>query len=102
MMLEYEDLEMTDGVFSKQDLEKIKALLNIKKDGDVIYICHPRHLFDSLEEDPITKEIVSVDLDSINIERMLHINDYGRYSIVEQICYKAHNQYTYLMKKHPI
>lgn len=30
---------------------------------------------------------------------MLGINDYGEYSIVEQPCYRVHNQFTYLMKK---
>lgn len=99
MELEYEELEMNNGDFSESSTERLNALLTIRKDGNVIYLCHPRHLFDTLLENPDTKEIESVDFDSINVERMLSINDFGRYSIVEQICCRANNQFTYLMRK---
>lgn len=99
MVLEYEDLEMNNGVLSESAKEKLQALLTIYCEGNVIYICHPRHLFGTLEENANTKEIVSVDLDSMNVDKMLSIGDYGRYSIVEQLCSKSNNQFTYLMKR---
>ena len=97
--LEHEHLEFENNKFSDNSMEKLKAMLTIREEGHVIYICQPRHLFDSLTENPDTKEINCVDFDSINIEKMIQYNDFGRYSIVEQICSKTNNQFTYLFKK---
>lgn len=97
--LEYESLEWEDHNFSTSSLEKLRALLTIRKEGNVIYICHPKHLFDVMEEDPDTKEIKAVDFNRINVERMLQRKDFGRYSIVQQICCKRNNQFTYLWKR---
>lgn len=72
---------------------KLKAMLSIRIDGDVIYLCHPRHLFDILVEDPETKMIQGVDWDSINVEKMMKYNDFGKYSAVNQ------NQFGYLQKR---
>lgn len=97
--LEYENLEWADNNFNANSMEKLKSLLMIKKDGDKIYICHPRHLLNSMEEDSKTKEIKYVDFDDIDVEKMIRYNDFGCYSMVEQLCSKKNNQYTYILKK---
>ena len=79
--------------------EKIQAMLSIRTEGNVIYLCHPRHLFDVLKEDSETKKIQGVDWDSINVEKMIKYNDFGKYSIVEEICSKRNNQFTYLQRR---
>lgn len=99
MPLEYETLDYKNNKLSDISLEKLKAMLMIKEEGNIIYICHPKHLFDFIIEDFDTKEIKYVDFNSINIEKMMKYNDYGRYSIVEQICSKSNNQFTYVLKK---
>lgn len=99
VQLEYESLDWENGNFTAESLEKLTALLKIRKEGNVIYICHPKHLFEAMKEDPDTKKIKYVDFDSINVEKLIKINDFGRYSIVEQICSKTNNQFTYVMKK---
>ena len=79
--------------------EKLKAMLSIQTEGNVIYLCHPRHLFEVLTEDPETKMVQGIDWDSINVEKMMGYNDFGKYSIVEEICYKKNNQFGYLQKR---
>ena len=49
--------------------------------------------------DPNTKEITHADFNSINVQKMMSLKDFGRYSIVEQICSTRDNQFTYIMKK---
>ncbi len=90
------DLEELNSAAS---IEKLKAMLSIQTEGNLIYLCHPRHLFDELTEDSETKMITEVDWDSINVEKMIQYNDFGRYSIVEEICYKRKNQFDYLQRK---
>lgn len=97
--LEYEHLDWENHNFSDESMEKLKAMLSIRNDGNLIYICHPRHLFDFVSEDFRTKEIRYVDFNSINIAKMMRYNDFGRYSLVDQICYKSNNQFTYFLKK---
>ncbi len=99
IQLEYDFLECENDEFTVESLEKLKALLTIRKDGNVIYICHPKHLFESMVEDVDTKEIKYVDFNSINVQKMFELNDFGHYSIVEQICSRRNNQFTYIMKK---
>lgn len=99
IQLEYDFLECENNEFTAESLEKLKALLTIRKNGNVIYICHPKHLFENMLEDVDTKEIKYVDFDSINVQKMIEFNDFGRYSIVEQICSKRNNQFTYIIKK---
>lgn len=99
VQLVHEPLYWENNNFNAESLEKLMALLTIRKEGNVIYICHPKHLFEVMKEDPDTKEIRYVDFNSINVEKMIRINDFGRYSIVEQICSKKSNQFTYIMKK---
>lgn len=99
MLLEYEDLEWKDNSFSDSSMEKLNSMLMIKKDGNIIYICYPNHVFDKMEVDCTTKEIKAVDFGSVNIEKMRSINDFGRFSIVEQLCSKSNNQFTYILKK---
>lgn len=99
IQLEYDFLESENNEFTVESLKKLKALLTIRRDGNIIYICHPKHLFESIIEDVDTKEIKYVDFDSINVKKMIELNDYGHYSIVEQICSTTNNQFTYIMKK---
>lgn len=99
VQLEYEPLAWENGNFSAEASEKLAALLKIRKEGNVIYICHPHHLLDKCVEDTDTKQLNMVDFDSINVEKMLQCNDFGRYSIVEQICSKNNNQYTYFLRR---
>lgn len=99
IQLEYDFLESENNEFTIESLEKLKALLTIRRDGNVIYICHPKHLFESMVEDVDTKEIKCVDFDSINVKKMIELNDFGCYSIVEQTCSRRNNQFTYIMKK---
>ena len=99
VQLIYEPLYWGNANFNAESLEKLMALLKIRTEGNIIYICHPKHLFEVMEENPDTKEIKYVDFDSINVEKMFRLNDFGRYSIVEQIFSKKNNQLTYIMKK---
>lgn len=99
VQLDYEFLEWKNNKFNDSSMEKLKSMLMIRKEGNIIYICHPRHLLDNIEIDFDTKEIKYVDFNSINVEKMKHYNDFGCYSIVEQICSKTDNQFTYILKK---
>lgn len=99
VQLEYEPLDWENNNFNSESLEKLKTLLSIRKEGNVIYICHPKHLLEVIIEDPNTKKIRYADFDNINVEKMIRLNDFGRYSIVEQICSRKNNQFTYIMKK---
>lgn len=99
VQLEYEPLNWENNTFDAESLKKLTALLKIREEGNVIYICHPKHLFEVMTEDPDTKQIRYVDFDSINVKKMIRLNDFGHYSIVEQICSKEKNQFTYIMKK---
>lgn len=94
--VEYEQLSITDGKIN--DIKKIRTLLTICIEGRVIYLCHPNHIFNHYEEGK-TKEIVSVDWNDINVERMFQVNDYGRYSYVEQFCSNGKYNTRYLQKK---
>lgn len=99
IQLEYDFLDCENNNFTAESMEKLKALLTIRKEGNIIYICHPKHLFETIVENFNTKELRYVDFDNINVEKMFRLNDFGRYSIVEQICSKKNNQFTYIMKK---
>lgn len=74
-------------------------MLTIRKDGNIILLCHPRHIFDKVSEDFETKIITKVDWDSINVSQMKKYNDFGKYSMVEQLCDRNNNQFTYLKNK---
>lgn len=97
--LEYDILEWENHDFTDSSKEKLNAMLTITKEGNAIYICHPRHVFDEMVEDSDTKEVKSVNFDSINIDKMKQYNDFGCYYIVQQICSKSNNQFTYLMRR---
>lgn len=93
-VLSYESCEWNQ----QNGSSKLKAMLSIRTEGNVIYLCHPRHLFDVLVEDPKTKMVQGIDWDSINVEKMKQYNDFGKYSIVEENS-KGHNQFNYLQKR---
>lgn len=97
--LEYDFLECESNEFTAESLEKLKTLLTIRTEGNMIYICHPSHLFETMLEDSNTKEIKYVDFDNINVQKMINLNDFGRYSIIDQISPKKNNQFTYITKK---
>lgn len=97
--INYELVECPNNRFTEEAKEKIKELLTIKVEGNSIYLCHPRHVFEGISEDFETKVISKVDWNSINIEMMKRYNDYGEFTIVEQLCYKNNNQYSYLSKR---
>lgn len=99
LSVDYELLEREDGRFSYESIDKLKALLTIRNDGDMIYICHPKHLFDNMLENGETKEVQYVDLNSINIQRMFDMGDYGHFSMVEQLCISGNAPLKYIMKK---
>lgn len=95
----YEQISVIDGQIDKKDREKLDALLKVYQDGNVIYLCHPKHLFNHYIENGDTKEISSVDWDSIDIDKMSKVNDYGRFSMVEQCYSSGRYNYRYLTKK---
>jgi len=97
--INYDIVECPDKKFTEEALEKFQGILTIQKDGNIILICHPRHIFDGLSEDFDTKIINKVDWESINIEKMQKYNDYKEFSMVEQLCIPAKNQFAYLKKK---
>lgn len=97
--LEYTPLDWEEKSFSARSLEMLEALLTIRKEGNLIYICHPKHIFDMYVEDGNTKEVKRVNFRCLNVERMFKYNDCGRYSMVDQMCSKTNNQLTYLLKR---
>lgn len=99
LAMEYGFLEREDNGFTNESIDKLKALLTIRNDGDMIYICHPKHLFDNMIEDSETKEIEYVDLESINVQRMFDVGDYGHFSMVEQVCNRGNSPLKYIIKK---
>lgn len=97
--INYKCIECPDKKFTEEALEKIYGLLTIRVDGNILLLCHPRHIFEGVSEDFKTKIIDKVDWESINVEMMEKCQDYGRFSMVEQICSPAKNQFAYLKKK---
>lgn len=77
--INYDIVECKENVFSEEAKEKIADLLTIKRDGNIILLCHPRHVFEAVSEDFNTKVIEKVDWNSINIEQMKKYNDYGKF-----------------------
>lgn len=97
--INYDIIECLGNTFTEEAKEKLEELLTIRRDGNLILLCHPRHIFDRVSEDFTTKVINKVDWNSINIEMMKQYNDYGEYSMVDQVCSRKNNQFTYLSKK---
>ncbi len=97
--INYDVVECEGNKFTEEAKDKLEELLTIRRDGNIILLCHPRHVFDKIKEDNETKLISKVNWDSINIEKMEQANDFGRYSMVEQICSREDNQFTYLQKR---
>lgn len=99
--IKYEEFIECDGAISEEGIQRLKEILTIHKDGNVLYICHPRHIFQfgTIVENFNTKEIEEVDWDKIDFEQMLRYQDYGKYSMVEQICNRKNNAFTYLQKR---
>lgn len=95
----YECIECPNKQFSSEALEKLQGILTIRRDGNIIFLCHPRHIFESVSEDFDTKIIDKVDWESINIKMMKEYNDYGKFSMVDQMCSRNKNQFTYLKGK---
>lgn len=98
MELDYESLELKDGALTPDGLVKIRDLVKVSVEGNIIYICNPKHVFDCLEIELATKTVLSVDLNSVNVPRMKGIGQFGQFSIVEQLCSKDNNQLAYLYK----
>lgn len=99
--VEYEEFIIENGELTTEAKKRYQQLLEIQRDGNVIYICHPRHILEqgTYITDGKTKDIVEVDWDKINFEQMKSYNDYGKFSIVEQICQRRKNQFTHVQKK---
>lgn len=97
--LEYEQLQWNENSFDDSSANKLQAMLSIWKDGNIIYLCHPNHLFDAKTDNYDTKEIAAINWDNINIEKMMKYNDFGRFSMVDQLSPKGVNQFNYLFKK---
>ncbi len=97
--INYNIYESEGKTFTDEAKDKLKELLTIRRDGNILFLCHPRHIFDEIEEDRETKCIERVKWDSINISKMKQYNDYGKYSMVEQLCSPTDNQITYLKKR---
>lgn len=95
--INYDIVECKENVFSEEAKEKIADLLTIRRDGNIILLCHPRHVFERVSEDFNTKVIEKVDWNSINIEQMEKYNDYGKFSMVSQCL--ENNQFRYLKNK---
>ncbi len=96
--VEYNDVKC-NGSLSLSTITEIKDLLTINDDGNLLYICHPRHIFENLEEDKETKIITSVDWDSINISLLAKYDDYGRFSVIDQYFRNSKNQFAYLNRR---
>lgn len=97
--VQYEQIPIINGKVDEEAMEKLNVLLTIYKDGNVIYLCHPKHLFEHYVENKETKEISMVDWNGIDINRMFHVNDYGHFSMVEQCYSSGRYNYQYLRKK---
>lgn len=95
----YDIVECPNKRFTAEAKDKLEEVLTIRRDGNIIILCHPRHVFDGIKEDAETRFIDRVDWDSINIEKMKEQNDYGKYSMVEQLCTPNHSQFTYFKKR---
>lgn len=98
-ILKYEDLPVVMGKLDSTAMEKMKEMLMLHDEGNVIYICHAKHAFDFLIEDQDTKRINAVDWDSVNVSKMKSYRDYGEYSMMKQMFNKKDNQYTYLYNR---
>ncbi len=78
-------------------IEEVKNLLTLTEENNYLYICHPRHVFETLEEDKATKIITSIDWNSLNMSLVSRFDDYGKFSIFDQ--YFKKNQFTYIQKR---
>lgn len=99
MEVKYAQIPIIEGQIDDKNKEIFNAILTIYKGGNVIYLCHPRHLFEHYVENKDTKEISAVDWDSIDVDKMFQINDYGKYSEVEQFHSSGSYNYKYLLKR---
>ena len=98
-MIKYEPVEyqvLGDNI-NNLDLE-LDDILTIRDDRNVVYICHPNHVFKNCVTSD-NKEILSVDWDNIDINMMFLHDDYGCYSIIEQVYESDNNQFNYIKKK---
>ena len=96
--IQYDDIEC-NGSLATEAIDAIRELITISDDRNLLYICHPRHIFERIEEDKETKVITAVDFDSLNFSLMTRYDDYGRFSILNQFYNKGNNQFTYLDKR---
>lgn len=94
MPVEYEFLGDSINDLSSE----LDDVLTIRDDRNVIYICHPNHIFKDYIGD-VDKGIISVDWDNIDVDKMFLYDDYGCYSIVEQVYESDNNQLNYIKKK---
>lgn len=97
--INYDIIKCQNNIFTQEAKDMLTDLLTIKRDGNIILLCHPRQVFDMVSEDFDTKIIEKVDWDSINIDKMKKYNDFGEFSMVSQCCFKNKNQFTYFKKK---
>jgi len=77
---------------------ELDDILTIRNDRNVIYICHPNHIFKNCINGD-DKEILGVDWNNIDVNAMFIHDDYGCYSIVEQVYETDNNQFNYIRKK---
>ena len=96
--IQYDDIECGEAL-ATEAIDAIRELITISNDKNLLYICHPRHVFENIEEDRETKVITAVDFDSLNFSLMTRYDDYGRFSILNQFYNKGNNQFTYLDKR---
>lgn len=96
--IQYDDIECGEAL-ATEAIDAIRELITISNDKNLLYICHPRHVFENIEEDRETKVITAVDFDSLNFSLMTRYDDYGRFSILNQFYNKGNNQFTYLNKR---
>ncbi len=96
--IEYKEINY-EGALPLEAITEIKDLLTITKENSLLYICHPRHIFERIIEDDKTKIIIGVDWDSINTSLITKYDDYGRFSIVDEYFRSGKDQFTYVNKR---
>ncbi len=92
--IQYVDIPCNDNLYDNAR-EQIIDLLKISGEENLLYVAHPRHIFSNIVEDKRTKLITKVDWNSVDMERMTRFDDYGKFSLFDQI-YRSNNQFSYL------
>lgn len=96
--IKYEEINC-EGTLPLETVTEIKDLLTLTKENNLLYICHPRHIFERIIEDDKTKVVTDVDWNSININLISRYDDYGRFSIIDEYFRSGKDQFTYVNKR---